>query len=129
MEFMKVESEVFYVCKDGLILEDRDYVFLSLVIGDKIIEVIGLGDVYVLLLYFGKFNYLYVFKYLVLVILCYDGFFKFGVDNCWVVFLVFFLGWRIKNELFFENVDFFLDLKLRFSWGCNGNLVIYSGYL
>lgn len=79
--------------------------------------------------YFGKFNYSYASKYLASATLRYDGSSKFGADNRWAVFPAFSLGWRIKNEPFLENVDFLSDLKLRFSWGRNGNSAIPSGYL
>lgn len=129
MEFTKAESEAFYARKDGLTLEDRDYAFLSSATGDKITEATGSGDAYALLSYFGKFNYSYASKYLASATLRYDGSSKFGADNRWAVFPAFSLGWRIKNEPFLENVDFLSDLKLRFSWGRNGNSAIPSGYL
>ena len=42
---------------------------------------------------------------------------------------IFFRDGEFKNEPFLENVDFLSDLKLRFSWGRNGNSAIPSGYL
>jgi TonB-linked SusC/RagA family outer membrane protein len=129
MEFTKTESELFYARKDGLILEDRDYGYLSAAIGDNIKDANGSGDEYALLSYFGKVNYSYNYKYLLSATIRRDGSSKFGADNRWAIFPAFSLGWRIKNESFLENTDLVSDLKLRFSWGTNGNSAIPSGYL
>ncbi|MDR3250282.1 MAG: TonB-dependent receptor [Tannerella sp.] len=129
MEFTKAESEGFYARKDGLILEDRDYGYLSAATGDNIKEANGSGDEYALLSYFGKVNYSFDYKYLLSATIRRDGSSKFGADNRWATFPAFSLGWRIKNESFLEDVDLLSDLKLRFSWGKNGNSAIPSGYL
>ena len=129
MEFTKADSEGFFARKDGLILEDRDYGYLSAATGDNIKEATGTGDEYALLSYFGKVNYSFDSKYLVSATIRRDGSSKFGADNRWAVFPAFSLGWRIKNEPFLEKADFLSDLKLRFSWGKNGNSAIPGGYL
>jgi TonB-linked SusC/RagA family outer membrane protein len=129
MEFTKGENEWFYARKDGLILEDRDYGYLSAATGDNIKEITGSGNEYSLLSYFGKANYSYDSKYLASVTLRRDASSKFGPDNRWATFPAFSLGWRIKNESFLQEVNFLSDLKLRFSWGMNGNSAIPSGYL
>jgi TonB-linked SusC/RagA family outer membrane protein len=129
MEFTKAESENFYAKKDGLILEDRDYGYLNAATGDNIKDANGSGDEYALLSYFGKANYSYDYKYLLSVTIRRDGSSKFGADNRWATFPAFSLGWRIKNESFLEDVDFLSDLKIRYSWGMNGNSAIPSGYL
>ncbi|MDR1368839.1 MAG: TonB-dependent receptor [Dysgonamonadaceae bacterium] len=129
MEFTKAESENFYARKDGLILEDRDYGYLSAATGDNIKDATGSGDEYALLSYFGKANYSYDYRYLLSATIRRDGSSKFGADNRWATFPAFSLGWRIKNESFMDDVDFLSDLKLRYSWGMNGNSAIPSGYL
>ncbi|MCD8179316.1 MAG: TonB-dependent receptor [Tannerellaceae bacterium] len=129
MEFTKAEQEKFYARKDGLTMEDRDYGYLSAATGDQVIEATGSGDEYVLLSYFGKVNYVYDSKYLLSATVRYDGSSKFGADNRWALFPTFSAGWRLKNEAFLESVDFLSDLKLRISWGKNGNSAIPLGYL
>lgn len=68
----------------------------------------------------GRINYSYLSKYLLTLTLRRDGFSAFGQDNPWALFPSAALAWRISEEKFFnvENVDY---LKLRLSWGKNGN--------
>jgi len=129
IEFSKAESENFFAKKDGLTLEDRDYAYLSAATGEVITEATGLGDEYALMSYFGKANYVYDSKYLLSATFRYDGASKFGSNNQWAVFPAFSLGWRINNEPFMEKFDFISDLKLKYSWGKNGNSAIPSGWL
>lgn len=128
-EFTKAENEGFYARKDGLLLETRDYGYLDAATGDNVKEVTGSGDEYVFISYFGKVNYAYDAKYLLSVTMRYDGSSKFGSNNQWAFFPAFSLGWRIKNESFMQKADYLSDLKLRFSWGKNGNSNIPVGYL
>jgi TonB-linked SusC/RagA family outer membrane protein len=100
-------------------LEDYDYAYLSSATGTQ--ETYGNGDEWSLLSYFSKFNYVYDNKYLMSATLRYDGSSKFGENNRFGFFPAASLGWRITEEDFFEDVSFFNDLKLRASWGMNGN--------
>ncbi len=129
IEFSKAESENFYARKNGLLLEDRDYAFLDVASGDLVTQATGSGNEYALFSYFGKANYSYNSKYLASVTLRYDGSSKFGMENQWATFPAFSLGWRMKSESFLEDVNFLSDLKLRFSWGKNGNSAIPTGWL
>lgn len=72
--------------------------------------------------FFSRFNYDYQDKYLVEVVGRYDGSYIFPEGNRFGFFPAFSLGWRLTEEDFFtNNVGFFDDLKLRFSWGQTGN--------
>ena len=56
---------------------------------------------------------------------------KLNKDNRWGYFPSFSAGWTISNESFFkDNVDteIFNFVKLRGSWGRNGNVSVLSGY-
>lgn len=100
--------------------ENYDYGYLNSAKGTQ--EVHGSGDAWSLLSYFSKFNYVYDQKYLISATLRYDGSSKFGVDNQFGFFPAVSGGWRLSQENFFkENVKFISDLKLRASWGMNGN--------
>ncbi len=68
----------------------------------------------------GRVNYSYLSKYLLTLTLRRDGFSAFGQDNPWALFPSAAAAWRISEETFFNvmNVDY---LKLRLSWGRNGN--------
>ena len=50
-----------------------------------------------------------------------DGFSAFGLENPYGTYPAFALGWRMSEEAFVKKVKFIDNLKLRFSWGENGN--------
>lgn len=71
--------------------------------------------------FFGRINYDYAEKYMLTVIMRGDGSSVFAPGNRWGFFPSVSAGWVISNEPFLkdnENVDL---LKLRASWGQNGN--------
>ncbi|MCB0582506.1 MAG: TonB-dependent receptor [Phaeodactylibacter sp.] len=75
---------------------------------------------YALISYYGRLIYDFEDKYLFTATLRRDGSSNFGSNNRWGVFPSFSVGWVISDELFFNvrAIDF---LKLRASWGKNGN--------
>ncbi len=69
----------------------------------------------------GRINYNLMDKYLVTASIRRDGYSAFGQENPRAVFPAAALAWVVSNEHFY-NSDWFLNrLKLRFSWGVNGN--------
>lgn len=76
---------------------------------------------YSLLSYFGRISYNYDERYMAEATLRRDASSRFGPDNKWGTFPSFSLGWNIKNEQFMQPVDWVSTLKLRASWGINGN--------
>mgnify|MGYP003639807036 CR=1 FL=1 len=100
-------------------LEEYDYGYLNAATGTQ--EVYGGGDEWSLLSYFSKFNYVYNDKYLLAATLRYDGSSKFGKNNQFGFFPAVSAGWRLSEESFLEDLPFLYDLKLRASWGMNGN--------
>lgn len=75
----------------------------------------------------ARLNYSLMGKYLLTASVRRDGYSAFGLENPRAVFPAFALGWVVSNERFF-NVPFINRLKLRASWGKNGNrdIGIYS---
>lgn len=72
--------------------------------------------------YFGRATYDYKSKYLAQVIFRYDGSENFPKDKRWGLFPSISLGWRMSEEGFIKNnFDFINNLKLRFSYGEQGN--------
>lgn len=100
-------------------LEDYDYAYLNAATGTT--DVSGIGDEWMLLSYFSKLNYAYDNKYLLSATLRYDGSSKFGKNNRFGFFPAASAGWRISEEPFFAKNSLIYDLKLRASWGMNGN--------
>jgi TonB-dependent starch-binding outer membrane protein SusC len=71
--------------------------------------------------FFGRVNYTLNDRYLATVSVRRDGSSRFGPANQWGTFPAVALGWRLSEERFMEGTDLFSDLKLRASWGVNGN--------
>ena len=77
--------------------------------------------------YFGRFNYALSGKYLFEANIRADASSRFQEGNRWGIFPGFSVGWRVIDESFMEDQDFFSNLKLRASWGQLGNQNI-AGY-
>jgi|WetSurMetagenome_2_1015567.scaffolds.fasta_scaffold05283_2 TonB-dependent starch-binding outer membrane protein SusC len=71
--------------------------------------------------FFGRLNYAFSNKYLLQATVRRDGSSAFGENNRWGIFPSVSLGWKITEESFMKNQDFFSNLKLRASWGISGN--------
>jgi len=76
----------------------------------------------------GRLNYSYDSRYLLTFTVRRDGFSGFGAETKWGTFPSAALGWNIANEDFFNNLipnkDLISVLKLRASYGLNGNQAI-----
>ncbi|MEJ2902359.1 SusC/RagA family TonB-linked outer membrane protein [Pedobacter panaciterrae] len=120
LEAYKLLQENFQGNRDGLLLENRDYAYLGTATGDSK-GLLGGGNERKLFSYFGKINYAYASKYLLSATIRRDGSSVFGENNKYGFFPAFSAGWRIKNESFLKDVSAISDLKLRASWGQNGN--------
>ncbi|WP_052306292.1 TonB-dependent receptor [Anaerophaga thermohalophila] len=70
---------------------------------------------------FGRLNYNYQSKYYATFTARADGSSKFGENNKWGFFPSGALSWRLSEEDFIKNLDFFSYLKLRVSYGVSGN--------
>jgi TonB-linked SusC/RagA family outer membrane protein len=75
----------------------------------------------------ARLNYNLADKYLLTASVRRDGYSAFGLENPRATFPAFALGWVISNEKFFK-VNFINRMKLRASWGANGNrdIGVYS---
>jgi TonB-linked SusC/RagA family outer membrane protein len=83
--------------------------------------------------YFGRVSYSFDDRYFLQFNYRADAFdsSKLAKDNRWGYFPSFSAGWTISNEKFFKNnisTDAVSFLKIRGSWGRNGNVNILSGY-
>ena len=71
---------------------------------------------------FARLSYNYDERYMLQATVRRDGSSRFGSNNKYGVFPSFSLGWNIMNEQFMEQTrDWLSNMKLRFSWGKNGN--------
>ncbi len=71
--------------------------------------------------YFGILDYNYAGKYYLKMSLRTDGSSKFGSNNRWGTFYAVGASWNIHNESFMDGVEPINELKLRASYGVNGN--------
>lgn len=75
--------------------------------------------------FFGRVNYSYTGKYMATFILRADGSSNFARGHRWGYFPSASAGWTISEEKFMQPMRSWLDfLKVRFSWGRNGNQAI-----
>ena len=83
--------------------------------------------------YFGRLSYSYDDRYFLQFNIRRDAFdsSKLSKDKRWGTFPSISAGWTISNEKFFKDAvpnDIVSFLKLRASWGRNGNINVLSGY-
>lgn len=71
--------------------------------------------------YFGRVSYSFDDTYYLTASYRRDGASVFGAENKWGNFWAIGSAWRITNEPFIKSVDFLDDLKLKLSYGKNGN--------
>ncbi|MDR3653610.1 MAG: TonB-dependent receptor [Paludibacter sp.] len=74
--------------------------------------------------YFGRVNYDYKGTYMLSAIVRSDGSSNFNTGHRWGTFPSFSGGWVVSNESFMKEVTTIDFLKLRASWGQNGNNAI-----
>ncbi len=132
-EAKKNRSESLSGYGTGLSVEDLDYRYLDAVTGGQTVH--NTASEYAMVSYFGKLNYSYMDKYLLSGTLRRDASSRFGSDHNSAIFPAASAGWRISREKFMGSTSNWLsDLKLRASWGINGNDMIdneatYTKYL
>ncbi len=79
-------------------------------------------DRYALVSYFGRISYNFDERYMLEFTLRRDGSSRFGENNRFAYFPSISLGWNVTNESFMQNrPEWFSYLKIRGSWGKNGN--------
>ncbi len=125
MEATKYKTETMDASRQTIQFQNYDYAYLSTATGNMSMS--GTGNKWNALSFFGKFNYVYDSKYLLSASLRYDGSSKFGTNNQYGLFPAVSGGWRLSEEDFMKDISYVSDLKLRASWGKNGNSNIPTG--
>jgi TonB-linked SusC/RagA family outer membrane protein len=69
----------------------------------------------------SRVNYSFRDKYLLTATIRADGSSRFGSNNRWGYFPSFAVGWRLSEEAFLKGIPFLNELKVRGSYGQNGN--------
>lgn len=119
-EAKKYRTEMLGGYGQGLTLESKDYRYLNTV--TSLAKVSGIASNYSMVSYFAKANYAYQSKYLMAATVRRDASSRFGSKHNSGIFPSVSAGWRLSSEKFMESTHKWLDdLKLRASWGINGN--------
>ncbi|MEL6535687.1 MAG: TonB-dependent receptor [Bacteroidota bacterium] len=95
--------------------------FSNIISNDDKIVAPDYAEVNTTLSYYARANYNFQEKYLFSATLRADASSKFGPDNRWGIFPSVSAGWVLSSENFMANQALFSLLKLRGSWGVNGN--------
>jgi TonB-linked SusC/RagA family outer membrane protein len=74
----------------------------------------------------ARLNYNFDSKYLLTLTVRRDGFSAFGSDTKYGTFPSMALGWNVMNENFMKKLSFINTLKIRGSYGLNGNSAVSS---
>ena len=82
----------------------------------------------VLISYFSRLQYGFKDKYLFSASLRRDGSSRFGINNQYGIFPSASVGWRVIQENFMKSLPVFSNLKLRASFGINGNNNLPNDY-
>ncbi len=84
-----------------------------------------------LISFFGRVVLNYDDRYLFNATVRHEGSSRFGLNNQWGTFPSASFAWRVVNEPFMKNQNFFDDLKLRLGYGVTGNTldVNYVNYI
>ncbi len=89
--------------------------------GSELVDIGGSTSTTNLIAFFGRLNYNFNDKYLLMGSVRYEGASQlYNSDNQWGVFPAVSGGWRISSEPFMSNIDFISDLKLRAGFGVTG---------
>lgn len=119
-EAIKFDFESFNSSRTGFFSDDIDFLLLSS--GENEIQNSEAATEWSLYSFFGQLEYDYKNKYIINATIRRDGSSRFGEGNQYGVFPAFSVGWRITEESFLENRPSFIsDIKVRASWGVNGN--------
>lgn len=107
--------------RNDLIIDDPKYAYLSMATAATAGVSGGMRNPSRLLSFFGRANYAYDNRYMATFTLRRDGSSRFGPNNRFGTFPSMSAGWNLNNEKWMEGYDWIDALKLRASWGRNGN--------
>ena len=123
VEAKKDHSEWMGAKGSGLIIDDPNFTYLDNVTTNK--SIWAGAENYSMFSFFGKFNYSWANKYLASFTIRRDASSRLSQKKNYDWFPSISLGWRISQENFMESTRTWLnDLKLRASYGINGNDII-----
>jgi TonB-dependent starch-binding outer membrane protein SusC len=107
--------------KRFVIFDDFDNAYIDAATYEKDQSVYGGASESAFLSFFGRVLYDFKGKYMFTFTIRRDGSSRFGPDNKYVTLPSFSAGWVVSDETFMQGFTFIDFLKVRASWGQNGN--------
>lgn len=107
--------------RNNLKIDDEEHAYISMATNSSASANGGPGSPSAVVSFFGRVNYAYDNRYMATVTVRRDGSSRFGANNRFGTFPSVSVGWNIANEQFMRDVRWLDALKLRASWGQNGN--------
>jgi len=132
MQYASNRIESIGASTDLLTSDAPNFRYLNYSSSDAVDNISGNAGLAANISYFGRFGWTYAEKYILQGSFRADAFdaSKLSRNNRWGYFPSVSAGWVVTNESFMKNLDQKLlsFLKLRASWGINGNVSSLSGY-
>ncbi len=107
--------------RNNLKIDDEEHAYISMATSSTASASGGPGNPSAIVSFFARANYAYDNRYMITATVRRDGSSRFGPNNRFGTFPSVSVGWNISNEEFLRDVHWLDALKLRASWGQNGN--------
>ena len=123
MEAIDNRTDYLGASASNFFLTDPAFQFIDVSVTQELgdINASGVATEWGLLSYFAQAGYNYRNKYVINGSLRRDGSSRFGKANRYALFPAVSVAWNISSEPFFDNLEVISSLKLRASWGQQGN--------
>ena len=123
MEVIDNRTDYLGAAARNFFLTDPNFQFIDISVTEELgdIDASGVATEWGLLSYFAQAGYNFRSKYIINGSVRRDGSSRFGEENRWAVFPAVSVAWNISSEPFFDNVDLISHMKIRASWGQQGN--------
>lgn len=107
--------------RNNLRIDDEEHAYISMATSANASAGGGPGNPSAIMSTFARANWAYSDRYMATATIRRDGSSRFGSNNRWGVFPSVSAGWNVNKESFLENASWINALKIRASWGRNGN--------
>ncbi|MBK8831641.1 MAG: TonB-dependent receptor [Saprospiraceae bacterium] len=123
MEAIENRTDYLGASARNYFLSDPNFQFIDNSVTQELgdIDASGIATEWGLMSYFAQAGYNYKSRYILSGSVRRDGSSRFGKANRYAVFPAISAAWNVSGESFFDNIDVISHLKLRASWGQQGN--------
>lgn len=123
MEAIENRTDYLGASARNYFLNDPNFQFIDNSVTQELgdIDASGIATEWGLMSYFAQAGYNYKSRYILSGSVRRDGSSRFGKANRYAVFPAVSAAWNVSGESFFDNIDIISHLKLRASWGQQGN--------